>query len=164
MKITFFKTFNKGEIMYKKLLLFPLLLLSGCSTVDSEWVKNQEGNHLKVSSGRSGERRFVQVHNTMKTWNGKYQGDKALIPERKEFLGSVAKEEAARICGGPQAYVSNDDPSFVMQDSSGSKYGGGLLGEIIADIATSDENIPVSIYYRFKCMDETNLAELSKRG
>ena len=147
------------------LLVLPALLgLSACSTVDSEWLKNESGNQLKVTSGRRGDSRFVVVENRQKTWNGVYQGGKEKIPARKAFLMRMAKSEAARICGGPGAYFVNGEPGFHMQDSSPEEYGGGLLGCVISDIMTKDENIPVSVTVSFRCNNERNAQKLVKRG
>ena len=85
----------------------------------------------------------------MRTWNGDYQGGAEKIPARKKLLNSIADKEAKRVCG--HDFKQLTETYFEMTDKHENTYGGGLLGLAIAQMAASDENIPVSIYYTFSC-------------
>lgn len=142
----------------------PILLsLTSCVSVDSSWLRHEEGNQLEVTSGRKGSSRFVSVQNKTKTWNSTYQGGKEKIPSRKEFLIKIAEKEACRVCGSIDNVKRDLDPSFNMTDKSDSAFGGGLLGLALAHAFSSNENIPVSVHYDFQCVDEMGSKELSKK-
>lgn len=141
--------------MQKKLSVIMLMALTGCntSTMTYTWYENIESNDFRIYSGFVGPEKdnahYLNVYNTMKTWNGAYQGGKEKIEARKALLTRVADKEAQRVC--PKGFTLKDDPNFVMTDKTENTYGGGLLGLAIAHMAANDENIPVSLHYSFAC-------------
>jgi hypothetical protein len=147
----------------KAAILTLLLLTSACATTDSTWVKDVDSNQLTISSGRTKEARFVSISNNQRTWNGSLLGEEEKVQARKDFLVGLSEEEAGKICKD-DGYTKIEDPSFNMQDVSPEAYGGGLLGVLIAEAASSYKNIPISSYYRFKCKNEmSSTGELEVR-
>lgn len=137
-------------------------MLSGCVKIDSRWLENTEDNKFEVISGREGQQRFVVVKNQLRTWNGKYLGGEEQYENRKNLLISLSEKESARVCG-LEGYEKDENPMFVMKDTGGHTYGGGILGEILAHAFSQSANIPTEIRYRFSCNDEKELNELSER-
>jgi hypothetical protein len=145
-------------------LFFLALFLSSCATTDAKWLHEKDGNEFQVSSGRANQERFVSIDNSLRTWNGALMGGEDKVPERKTFLKNMAEEEAKRVCGDTN-FERVNEPSFGMMDKDPMTFGGGLLGVLIAKAASSYDNLPVSINYKFKCKDDAiDEGELKARG
>jgi len=80
------------------------------------------------------------------------------------LLTQLAETEAGRVCG-QEGYIGDDKPKFGMKDTSGSVYGGGILGEVIAGATAKKANIPIFIRYGFTCIDEQDIdGKLTERS
>ncbi|HQS83712.1 MAG: hypothetical protein B7Y25_03190 [Alphaproteobacteria bacterium 16-39-46] len=149
--------------MKKYLIGLPIaLMVTGCVNTDSTWLDTVDGNQMEIRSGTIREDRFVDVENKMKTWNGSYQGAAEKIPMRKKLFDEIAYKEMSRICGASN-YQTEGEPGYSMEDRSAQTYGGGLLGALISDMMSKDENLPVSAHYRFKCLSKQNAPHLPIR-
>lgn len=141
-----------------KLGLCSLILLTGCnnSKMQSSWLEAHEGNEFRIYSGTVGDDKdnikYVNVYNTMRTWNGNYQGGEEKIADRKNLLFKIADKEAARIC--IKGYKRSDEPYFQMTDKHENTFGGGLLGLAIAHMAASDQNIPIGLSCQYTCITD----------
>lgn len=134
-----------------------LLCIVSCSTVDSSWLREEDGNEYNISSGRAGEHRFIVIRNSLRTWNGQLKGGKEKVDQRKAFLVSYAEKEANMICR-KTGFTQVKDPYFDMSPYDDAAYHGGLLGILIAEgvaLATSSrDNLPMAMYYYFRCRDD----------
>ncbi len=127
-----------------------LFLVSGCVSTDHVWIENVDGNQLKIMQQHSDFNRVIHVENTNRTWVGKFSGGEEKVAERKEFLTSLGKQEALKVCA-PEKPTEDDNPAFVMEEDNPMAYGGGILGYAIAAAMADYKNLPTAMYYRFTC-------------
>lgn len=139
----------------KVIPLLGVLTLAACGyDTKSDWLDNVDGNEFRILTQSSESDNIVSVENKMRTWNGHYQGGKEKIEMRKNLMMKLADKDAGRLCK-QEPVTKTSEPYFVMTDRENPVNTQGLLGMIIGDIVvqmtTKDENIPRNLAYHFKC-------------
>ncbi len=139
----------------KAVPLLGTLALAACGyDTKSDWLENVDGNEFRIITKSSESDNIVSVENKMRTWNGHYQGGKEKIEMRKNLMMKLADKDAGRLCK-QEPVTKTSELNFVMTDRENPVNNQGLLGMVIGDIVvqmtTKDENIPRSLAYHFKC-------------
>jgi hypothetical protein len=128
------------------------LVLAACGNGPREtWYKDYSGNQIEVQSGTINSHVFTTASNQSRAWVGDYKGGEEQVPARKILFHEVAKEEAARICGGYERVLNMSETTYNMTDSSDASYGGGLLGLALNHAFSSYDNIPVAGQITYDC-------------
>lgn len=139
------KTFNAMAV-----LLFALSL-TACATSSQPWVESYDSNQFEMKTVNDGlGSNYVVVSNNAAKWQGAYAGGEEMVQYRKELMKYMGEKHLVSVCAA-NGYQLLDEPSYSMQEQSGMAYGGGLLGELIAEAVSSYENIPSEMRVEYKC-------------
>ncbi|MBP9878104.1 MAG: hypothetical protein KBF71_07240 [Alphaproteobacteria bacterium] len=139
----------------KAVPLMGALFLTACGyDTKSDWLENVDGNEFRIVTKSSESDNIVSVENKMRTWNGHYQGGGDKIEMRKNLMMKLADKDADRLCKQePVTKVSQ--PYIVMTDRENPVTNQGiipaLIGQLVIQATTKDENVPRSLSYHFKC-------------
>jgi len=144
-------------------LLASLLVLVACTepVVTSRRTVTQDDNELRITSGTWNKGRFILVETAKIGWEADLAGGKEQWSARREFLYSVARDDIRDICGDTFFAVPKR-PVYNMLDNDETMGGiapvlgvaASMVAYLAAEAKTKDENIPVSLYIEFNCMED----------